>query len=147
MDQERLFEDESITHLIAECKTLAQREYKQRHDNIARIENLELCQKFDLVGEIQWYNHKPGSVVANDRVKILQDFNNCSSCTGSPRGDIKKVERLTEEIRCKEQQHRAFTKSSIAWNCKNCKTSPRDLMLLGATCSLGNATEVPTKPN
>ena len=44
--------DESITHLIAECKKLAQKEYKQRHDNIARIENLELCQKFDLVGEV-----------------------------------------------------------------------------------------------
>ena len=37
--------DESIVHVIAECKKLAQKEYKQRHDNIARIVHLELCQK------------------------------------------------------------------------------------------------------
>ena len=67
--------DESIDHLIAECKKLDQREYKQRHDNIARILHLELCQKFGLVGEAKWYNHKPASVVENDRVKILWDFN------------------------------------------------------------------------
>ena len=52
--------NESITHLIAECKELAQKEYKQRHDNIARIVHLELCQKFGLVGEFKWYNHKSG---------------------------------------------------------------------------------------
>ena len=37
--------DESVTHLIAECKKLAQKEYKQRHENIAKIAQLELCQK------------------------------------------------------------------------------------------------------
>ena len=46
--------DDSIAHLIAECKKLAQKEYKQRHDNIARIVHLELCQKFGLDGEVKW---------------------------------------------------------------------------------------------
>ena len=36
---------------------------------------MELCQKFGLVGEVKRYNHKPASVVENDRVKILWDFN------------------------------------------------------------------------
>ena len=63
--------DKSITHLIAECKKLAKKEYKERHDNIARIVHLELCQKFGLVGEVMSHNHKPSSVVENDRVKIL----------------------------------------------------------------------------
>ena len=67
--------DESVTHLIAECKKLAQKEYKQRHDNIAKIVQLELRQKFGLVGEVKWCNHKPASVVENGRVKILWDFN------------------------------------------------------------------------
>ena len=67
--------DESINHLIAESKKLAQKEYKQRHDTIARIAHVELCEKFGLVGEVTWYNHKPASVVENDRVKILWDFN------------------------------------------------------------------------
>ena len=39
-----------------------------------------------------------------------------------------------------------IAKSSIAWNCKNCKASPRGLRLLCATCSLGNVEELPTKP-
>ena len=67
--------DESITHLIAECKSLTQKECKQRHDNIARIVHQELCQKFGLVGEVKWYIHKPAGVVENDTVKILWDFN------------------------------------------------------------------------
>ena len=61
--------------MTAECKKLAQKEYKQRHDNIVRIVHLELCQKFGLFGEVKWFNHKPASVVENDRVKILWDFN------------------------------------------------------------------------
>ena len=67
--------DESITHLIAECKKLAQKEYKQRHNNIARIVHLGLCQKFGFVDKVKWYDHKPASVVENDRVKISWDFN------------------------------------------------------------------------
>ena len=66
--------DESITHLIAECKNLAQKDYKQIH-NIARIVHLELCQKFGLVGKVKLYIRKSASVVGNDRVKILWDFN------------------------------------------------------------------------
>ena len=67
--------DKSITHLIAECKKLSQKEYKQRTDNIARTVHLELRQKFGLVGEFKWYNDKPASVVEYDRVKILRHFN------------------------------------------------------------------------
>ena len=67
--------NESITHFIGECKKLAQKEYKERHDNIARIVHLELWQKIGLVGEVKWYNHRPASVVENDRVKIFWDFN------------------------------------------------------------------------
>ena len=67
--------DESVTHLIAECKKLAQKEYKQRHENIAKIVQLELCQKLGEVGEVKRYNHKPARVVENDRVKRLWDFN------------------------------------------------------------------------
>ena len=61
--------------MIAECKKLAQKEFKQRHDNIARIAHLELWQKFGLVRTIKWYNPKPASVFENERVKILWDFN------------------------------------------------------------------------
>ena len=61
--------------MIAKCKKLSQKEYKQRHDNIARIVHLKLCQRFGLVAEVNWYNQKPASGVENDRVKILLGFN------------------------------------------------------------------------
>ena len=66
--------DESITHVIAKFKNLAQKAYKQRHGNTVKIVHLELYQKFGLVGEVKWYNHKPTSVVQNDRVEILWDY-------------------------------------------------------------------------
>ena len=66
---------ESVDHLVAECEKIAQKEYKKRHDNVARIIHLELCQKYNLIGKVKWYNHKPESVMENDMVKILWDFN------------------------------------------------------------------------
>ena len=60
--------DESIAHLIAECKKLAQKKYKQRHDSIAKIVHLELCQKSKFVGKVKWYNHKPKNAMENDKM-------------------------------------------------------------------------------
>ena len=45
--------DNSITYLITVCKSLPQKEYKQRHYNIARIVHFELCQKIALVHEVK----------------------------------------------------------------------------------------------
>ena len=64
---------QSLTWL--QCKKLAQKEYKQRHDDIARIVHSELCHKSGLVAEVKWYNHKFASGVENDRAKILWDLN------------------------------------------------------------------------
>ena len=61
--------DESVTHLIAECKKLDQKEYKDMI--FARIAHLELYQKFGLVGEVKLYNHKPAKLAENGRVKVL----------------------------------------------------------------------------
>ena len=39
---------ESIGHVVSECEKLAQREYKRRHDNVARIVHWTLCGRYDL---------------------------------------------------------------------------------------------------
>ena len=78
-------------------------------------------------------------------LELVSNFG-CSGCNWMPRSGIKKTERLAEEVRFKEQ-YRAFAKSNVAWNCKNCKASPRDLRLLGATFSLGNIPENRDKHN
>ena len=39
---------ESVNHLPSECSKLAQREYKRRHDSIARYMHWQLCGKVEL---------------------------------------------------------------------------------------------------
>ena len=64
-----------ITHLISECKKLAQKEYKRRHDNVARIVHWKLCGLCQLEKAEKWYEHQPNGVTESDNVKILWDFN------------------------------------------------------------------------
>ena len=60
---------ESVNHIVCECKKLAQREYKQRHDNIAKVVYWKLCVKSYLEEKDRWYEHVPDSVSTNDEVK------------------------------------------------------------------------------
>ena len=65
---------ETVNH-ISECMCLAQKEYKRRHDNIARLIHWTLCCKYDLSRSEKWYDHQPDGVVENERCKILWDMN------------------------------------------------------------------------
>ena len=42
---------ETISHIVSECKKLAQKEYKRRHDNVARIVHWEQSGTFQLKRE------------------------------------------------------------------------------------------------
>ena len=68
--------DESVTHIISQCKKLAQTEYKIRHDNVAKAFHWEVCKKNGLVRTHveKWYEHEPESVMENEKCKILWDF-------------------------------------------------------------------------
>ena len=48
---------------------MAQKEYKRRHDNVARITHWKLERKET------WYEHAPEDVVVNGEVKLLWDMN------------------------------------------------------------------------
>ena len=37
--------DEGIDHIVSGCSKLAQKEYKRRHDNLAKIEHWKLARK------------------------------------------------------------------------------------------------------
>ena len=52
---------------------LAQREYKRRHDNVARYVHWRLCEKYKLDRTNKWYDHKPEGVVENVNYKMLVD--------------------------------------------------------------------------
>ena len=38
--------DESINHIIRKCSKLAQKEYKNKHDWVGKVIQLEMCKKF-----------------------------------------------------------------------------------------------------
>ena len=63
----------TISHIVSECENLAQKEYKRRHNNIARVVNLKLCWKCNLKRSEKWYEHAPEGIVENEEVKILWD--------------------------------------------------------------------------
>ena len=47
--------DEMINLIISECNKLAQKEYKRRHDNIARLVHWKLCCKYGIDRSEKWY--------------------------------------------------------------------------------------------
>ena len=62
---------EAISHIVSECSKLAQREYKTRHDNVARMVHWKLCQKFNLEKSEKWYLHNPQTVSENAKHKLI----------------------------------------------------------------------------
>ena len=90
---------ESVNHIVCECKKLAQREYKQRHDNVAKVVHWKLCEKYHLEKKEKWYEHAPDSVSENDEVKLLWDVNiQCDHVIEARRPDIGVVNK--QERKC-----------------------------------------------
>ena len=65
---------ETVQHIICECKKLAQREYKRRHDTVAKLVHWKLCEKHNLERKEKWYEHCPEGVVEDDDVKLIWDI-------------------------------------------------------------------------
>ena len=63
--------DETIDHMISECRNLAQKEYKTRHVWVGKEIHWELCKKLKFYHTTKWYRHKPESVQENETHNIL----------------------------------------------------------------------------
>ena len=50
---------ETISHIVSECEKLAQKEYKRRHDNVARIVHWKLCEQYNLKRSEKCNEHAP----------------------------------------------------------------------------------------
>ena len=66
---------ETVQHIIYECKKLAQREYKRRHDTVAKLVHWKLCEKHNLESKEKWYEQCPEGAVEDDYVKFIWDIN------------------------------------------------------------------------
>ena len=67
--------DETINHIVSECPNLAQKQYKERHDQVARTLHWSLSKRHNIQCSVKWYEHTPEVVVENEEVQILWDMN------------------------------------------------------------------------
>ena len=66
--------NETVRHIVSGCSKLAQKEYKKRHDNVAKAIHWDLSGKCGFHRNDKWYNHVPESVQENENYKLLWDF-------------------------------------------------------------------------
>ena len=67
--------EETISHIVAECTKLAQKQYRHwRHDRVALVIHWTLCKRFGFPHSDQWYEHVPERALENENVKLLWDF-------------------------------------------------------------------------
>ena len=91
---------ETISHLVSECGKLAQREYKRRHDNVARYVHWQLCNKGGLERAEKWYEQQPEAVIENENFKLLWDFTiQCDRFIEARRPDIVLVDKKNKEAK------------------------------------------------
>ena len=69
---------ETVSHIVSECRELAQTEYKKiRHDKVAAILKWQLCQKYGFpttAKSFEHFVHKEMTVLENEEIKLLWDF-------------------------------------------------------------------------
>ena len=58
----------------SECRKLAQKEYKARHDWVGKVIHGEMCKKFKFDHTNKSYIHNPAAVLENNTNKLLWDW-------------------------------------------------------------------------
>ena len=58
--------NETISHIVSSCSKVEQKEYKRRHDNVARAIHLDLSGKCEFERKERWYDHIPESVLEDE---------------------------------------------------------------------------------
>ena len=83
--------NETINH-IGECRKLAQKEYKTRHDWVGKVIHWEIGKKFKFNHTNKWYMHNPAFIIENDTHKLLWDYDIWTDHRISARRPAKKRE-------------------------------------------------------
>ena len=93
-------ENEALSHIVSECKILAQKDYKKRHDNVCKYIHWKLCEKHDFQRVQQWYEHEPDGVIENKRYKILWGFTSqCDIKIEARRPNIVFIDKTVKKVK------------------------------------------------
>ena len=70
------------------------KEYKRRHDNVAKKVHWDFCKKNGLEHTKKWYEHVPEGAVENEEVKVLWDINvQCDNVIEARRQDRSVIDK------------------------------------------------------
>ena len=98
--------NKTVLHIVSECSMLAQREYKKRHENVARYLHWRLCEKYKLDRTNKWYDHKPEGVVENVDYKILwHAMSQCKKKIEARKPHIVLVDKKIKRLKSLMLQH------------------------------------------
>ena len=85
---------ETVQYVICICTKLVQREYKRRHDTVAKLVHWKLCEKHNLERKEKWYKHCSEGVVEDDDVTLIWDINiQCDDVMGARRPNLLLVDK------------------------------------------------------
>lgn len=67
--------DETLGHLVSKCSKNCAVRYKRRHDKVAAAVHWSIYTKHCLPHFEKWYDYRIETVIENNWVKLLWDFN------------------------------------------------------------------------
>ena len=77
---------------------MAQKEYKRRHDNVAKKVHWDLYKKNRLEHTKKWNEHVPEGAVQNEEVKVLWDISvKCDNVVEARRPDIILIDKKEQK--------------------------------------------------
>ena len=89
---------ESVQHITKGCEKMAQKEYKRRHDNVAKKVHWDICKKNGLEHSEKWYEHAPEGAVENEEIKVLCDINiQCDNLIEARRPDLIVIDKKEQK--------------------------------------------------
>ena len=88
----------SLQHIKSGCEKLAQKEYKRRHDNVAKKVHWDICKKNRLEHGEKWYGHALEKAVENEEIKVLWDINiYCDNLIEARRPDLIVIDKTEQK--------------------------------------------------
>ena len=85
---------ETVQHIICECKKLTHRQYKRRHETVAKLFHWKLCKKHNLERKEKWSEYCPQGVMEDDDVKLIWNINTrCDNVIEARGADLILVDR------------------------------------------------------
>ena len=88
----------SVQHITSGCEKLARKEYKRRHDNVAKKVYWDISKTNGLEHSEKWYEHAPEGAVENEEIKVLWDINiQCDNLIEARRPDLIVIDKKEQK--------------------------------------------------